>query len=405
MKRFTIILLALASLLGMPIIAVAAAQTSGETVHKEGRRLSVDSPLGELLGDAKARAILKRALPLLLSSPQIARARTLSLRSLQHYAPALITDAKLKAINTALAHPGAVSSDSNSWSALGKTPDPQAAFRLKTIRLWDGPAPGAKGNGPEDTPTLTVIGTGGTPAFGTAVIVAPGGGYRMLATGAEGRQVGDWFAAHGIVAFVLRYRLCSAGYRFPAPLQDARRAIRWVRAHAEDYGINPHRIGMIGFSAGGHLTAMAETLFDKGNPDASDPVDRVSSRPDFAVLAYAAVGSADKGWKPACLAGPHPDARTSLDLAPYRNVSPQTPPTFIFHSDTDRLVSPRNATRFFNALHAAKVPVELHIFGEGRHGMGLALTDPSVGVWPSLLATWLRDQHFIGDNVSPVGGH
>lgn len=403
MKRFAVTLLVLGVLIGAPIIAAGAAETPAKAAHPARHQLTVDSPLGELLGNAKARSILRQALPLLLSSPQIAQARMLSLRSLQRYAPALITDAKLKAINAALAHPGATASDASAWSALAAAPDPQAAFKLKTIRLWNGPAPGAKGNRPEDIPTLTVIGTAGAPAFGTAVIVAPGGGYRMLATGAEGREVGDWFAAHGIVAFVLRYRLCSAGYRFPAPLQDAQRAIRWVRAHAADYGVSPHRVGMIGFSAGGHLTAMAETLFDKGNPKASDPVDQVSSRPDFAVLAYAAVGSADKGWTPTCLAGPHPDAHTTRDLAPYKNVSPQTPPTFIFHSATDRLVSPRNATRFFDALYAAKVPVELHIFGEGRHGMGLALTDPAVGIWPSLLATWLRHQHFIGDKVSAVG--
>jgi len=285
-----------------------------------------------------------------------------------------------------------------------KRVDPLAALTLQTVPLWGNGAPGAKGDKPEDKPTLTIFRPDGVKPTGTAVIVAPGGGYLMLSTGHEGRQVADWFAAHGITAFVLCYRLASAGYVHPTQLHDAQRAIRWVRAHAAEYGIEPHRIGMMGFSAGGHLTAMAETLFDEGNAKATDPVDRESSRPDFAVLAYPVIDLDDRFLKFTGIAGPHPTTATLRQMAPHENVSARTPPTFIFHTSGDEAVLTENSTLFYNALRAAKVPAELHIFGEGGHGLGLGMTDRMLSVWPLLLQNWLDEQGLVsGPSANTTG--
>jgi len=357
--------------------------------------LTVDSTVGELLENPAALAILRAEVPALADNPQIKAAALLPLRSIAQYAPTVLTDAKLASINAALAKaPDAVSS--------GKAPvasplrDPREALSLKTIPLWDGRAPGALGTRPQDVPTLTVVTTDETTSFGTAVVVAPGGAYQGLATGLEGRQVADWFAAHGVTAFVLTYRLTSFGYQHPTQLMDAKRAIRWVRAHAKEYGVDPQRIGMVGFSAGGHLTAMAETQFDAGDAGAPDPVERVSSRPDFAVLGYAAIDLADNRWNVRVLTGSRTPPATLPQLKPASNVRPDSPPTFLWATTTDELVPPTNATLMYNALVAAKVPAELHIFGKGRHGMGLGMTDPVLSLWPALLQNWLESQSLIG---------
>jgi acetyl esterase/lipase len=265
--------------------------------------------------------------------------------------------------------------------------------------LWEGAAPGALGSRPEDVPTLTVITPGEAPSYGTAVIVAPGGAYQGLATALEGRQVADWFAAHGITAFVLRYRLTPYGYRHPTQLQDARRAVRWVRANASEYGVNPRRIGMIGFSAGGHLVAMAETQFDAGNAQAPDPVERESSRPDFAVLSYAAIDLPSNHWDWRGLIGK--DTPTDLlgQLNPARNIRADTPPTFIWQTTTDELVPPTNATEMYDALVHAGIPTELHIFANGRHGLGLGMSDHTLAIWPTLLENWLEARGMIGAKV------
>jgi len=162
---------------------------------------------------------------------------------------------------------------------------------IQTIRLWPGEAPEAKGKACEDIPTLTVFAPRAGQANGSAVMVLPGGAYVRLAADHEGRQVADWFTARGFRAFVLSYRLSSNGYMLPVPLIDARRAVQTVRARARDYAINPNRIAVIGFSAGGHLAALSATQFVPGNPDADDPIERVSSRPDFLVLGYPWIGA------------------------------------------------------------------------------------------------------------------
>jgi len=363
--------------------------------------LTVDSAIGELLDNPAAYAVLQREVPVLVDSPQIAQARNFSLRSIAIYAPTILTKEKLQTIDEALARtPGAVSSGKPRPRSAAQPADTRMALTLKTVPLWEGPAPGALGDKYVDIPTLTIVAPDGAVSFGTAVIVAPGGAYLNLASGMEGRQVADWFAAHGVTAFVLRYRLSPYGYHFPIQLEDAKRAVRWVRAHSAEFGIDSHRIGMIGFSAGGHLTAMTETLFDDGDSKASDPIDRVSSRPDFAVLAYAPTEWNVKFQSDTSLAEPELSPTLLRELSPVLNVSAQTPPTFIFQTTTDELVSPRNATGFYDALLAAKVPVEMHIFAQGRHGLALGMTDPVLSVWPSLLQSWLYGIGMVGPKTS-----
>ncbi|HEY6291721.1 MAG TPA: alpha/beta hydrolase [Terriglobia bacterium] len=262
----------------------------------------------------------------------------------------------------------------------------------RTIQLWEHGAPGALGNGDADTPTLTLYTPLNPAASGTAVIVAPGGSYQFLATNHEGRQVADWLNALGITAFVLKYRL-GPRYRHPVELGDAQRAIRLVRTRAKEFDILPDRVGVMGFSAGGHLASTAGTHFDRGNPAAADPVDRASSRPDFLILAYAVISFTapytHQGSAKALL-GDHPDPMLLEDLSNELHVTPQTPPTFLFSTSADTAVPSENSAAFYLALHKAGVPAELHIFEKGPHGVGLDLSDPALGEWPTLLANWLR---------------
>jgi acetyl esterase/lipase len=208
----------------------------------------------------------------------------------------------------------------------------------------------------------------------------------------EGRQVANWLNAMGISAFVLKYRL-GPRYHHPIELGDAQRALRTVRARAAEFGVKPDRIGMMGFSAGGHLTSTAETHFDSGNPNAADLIDRVSSRPDFVVLGYPVIsftapythrGSAQN------LLGDSPDPKLLEDLSNELHVNSQTPPTFLFSTSEDTTVPAENSVAFYLALHKAQVPAELHIFQRGPHGVGLDLGDPALGEWPKLLINWLR---------------
>ncbi len=271
-----------------------------------------------------------------------------------------------------------------------RTTQPEMSQEVQTFPLWENGAPGALGHEDSDIPTLTYYpALHGVP---TAIIVAPGGGYRMLAMNHEGRQVANWLNAMGISAFVLKYRL-GPRYHHPIELGDAQRAIRLVRAHAAEYGLRPDRIGMMGFSAGGHLTSTAETHFGTGNANAPDPIDRASSRPDFAILGYAVVSFtapySHRGSGQALL-GDSPDPKLLENLSNDQQVTPQTPPTFLFSTSEDTTVPSENSVAFYLALHKAQVPAELHIFQKGPHGVGLDLGDPSLGEWPKLLINWLR---------------
>ena len=257
--------------------------------------------------------------------------------------------------------------------------------------LWPNGAPGALGTDDVDKPSLTPY-LAKSPN-GTAVIVCPGGGYQNLAMDHEGVQIARWLNSLGISAFVLKYRL-GPKYHHPAMINDAQRAIRTVRSRAESLHIQPDRIGIWGFSAGGHLASTAATHFDSGDPNASDPIDRAGSRPDFAILAYpvislgefAHVGSRNN------LLGKNPDPKLVEDLSNDQRVTAQTPPTFLFHTTADATVPVENSVRFYLALRKAGVPAELHIFQNGPHGVGLAPTDATLSAWGGLLANWLRER-------------
>jgi len=267
---------------------------------------------------------------------------------------------------------------------------------IKTIRLWPGDAPEAKGKACEDIPTLTVFEPHRGTENGSAVVILPGGGYAHLAANLEGRQVADWFTARGFRAFILSYRLSSHGYLLPVPLLDARRAVQTVRAKASDYQINPNRIVIIGFSAGGHLAALTSTQPVPGNPDAEDPVERVSSRPDYLVLGYPWIGaiSLDTSHLSYCKMFNVMDKCEEMKAAysPDLFVTKDTPPTFWYHTFNDKTVPLEQGLRFYEALIKAGVPAEAHIFANGPHGTGLGKGDAALDQWPNLLENWLRVQ-------------
>jgi acetyl esterase/lipase len=273
----------------------------------------------------------------------------------------------------------------------GPRANPGFAIDTPTWPLWEQGAPGALGTSDADIPTITYY-----PAYGrtsgTAVVVAPGGGYSGLAMNHEGRQVANWLNSLGVTAFVLKYRL-GPTYHHPIELGDAQRAIRLVRARASEFNVLPDRIGMMGFSAGGHLTSTAGTHYDAGNPSAADPIDRVSSRPDFLVLGYPVITLqapfAHEGSRRNLL-GDNPDPALVTLLSNEQQVTADTPPTFLFHTTNDSTVPVENSVMFYLALHKAGVDAELHIFRSGPHGVGLALNDPVLGDWPPLLADWFR---------------
>jgi acetyl esterase/lipase len=267
---------------------------------------------------------------------------------------------------------------------------------ITTMQLWPADAAAVAGTPQADLPTLTVF----VPQKGTgsAIVVAPGGAYVGLASNLEGRQVADWFAAQGVTAFVLKYRL-GAKYLYPIPLEDAKRAVRVVRSLAATYGFSPDRVGIIGFSAGGHLAATTGTLFDSGNPQASDPVERVSSRPDYLVLGYPwlnAMQPNSQHFITYCseIKNLPPEAckQDEEKYTPSRLVTAQTPTTFIYSTTDDHTVPVSASVDFYNALIAAGVPAEMHIFRHGGHGSGMGEGNAALDQWPSLLAQWMRDQ-------------
>ena len=269
-----------------------------------------------------------------------------------------------------------------------------AFLGIQTIRLWPGPAPQAKGDTCNDIPTLTIFDPHPGTANGSAVLIFPGGGYAHLAGNLEGRQFADWFTARGFRAFILSYRLSSNGYLLPVPLLDARRAIQTVRARAADYQISPDRIVVIGFSAGGHLAALSGTQSIDGKPNAEDPIDRVSSRPDYLVLGYPWLGaiSSDTSHLSYCKEFKVMDQCEALRAAytPELFVTKDTPQTFIYHTFDDKTVPVEQSLRFYEALVKAGVESEYHVFAHGAHGSGLGKGDPSLDEWPALLENWLR---------------
>lgn len=270
--------------------------------------------------------------------------------------------------------------------------DPPA--KPKEELLWPKGAPGAVGKLPQDKPTITAYLPAKDNRTGTAVVVCPGGGYGGLAIGHEGKEIAEWLNKRGICAFVVKYRL-GPRYRHPAPLQDAQRAIRIVRSRAKDYGLDAKKIGIWGFSAGGHLASTAATKFDAGKKDDDDPIQKVSCRPDFAILAYPVIrmdkphthmGSRNN------LLGPKPDEKLVKSLCNDTQVTKDTPPVFLFHTKEDRAVVVANSELFAAACKKAGVPYELIIRDKGPHGVGLAQKYPDLKDWPEKLEAWMKKQ-------------
>ncbi len=281
--------------------------------------------------------------------------------------------------------------------------NPQAD-RPTPFPLYTKKVPGARGTGPADTPTLSLYLPADGKANGAAIVVCPGGGYGGLAEH-EGHPIAQWLNSLGVTAVVLKYRLGSAGYRHPIELSDAARAIRTVRTRAAEWKVDPNRIGILGFSAGGHLASTAATHFDDGSPSAPDPIDRVSSRPDAAILVYPVITMADpythRGSRQNLL-GDNPSKELIELLSNEKQVTSKTPPCFLVHTADDAAVPVENSLLFAMACRKVGVPVELHVFEHGPHGFGLGSNSPVLNgpnsvlsAWPGLCAAWMKARGFI----------
>jgi acetyl esterase/lipase len=280
-----------------------------------------------------------------------------------------------------------------------------------TYPLWPDMAPGALGSesGDEfhagDIPTITVYRPDPSRATGASVVICPGGGYGFLATEHEGKDVAAWLNSLGVTGVVLKYRLAPK-YHHPSMLRDAQRALRTVRARSKDWGLDPKRVAILGFSAGGHLASTAATHFDPGNPDADDPVERQSCRPDLAILIYPVIALAAPyahAGSRKNLLGDDPPRGLVESLSNEGQVTKETPPTFLAHTNEDKGVPAENSLMFALAMRKAGVPVELHLFEKGVHGLGLGTgwssrkipPDEAFQAWPRLCATWLKARGFL----------
>lgn len=268
------------------------------------------------------------------------------------------------------------------------------AAPLKPIPLWPDGTPGALGKAEKDIPTLTAFLPTAETATGAAMVICPGGGYGFLADH-EGAGYAKWLAQHGIAGIVLKYRLGKDGYLHPAPFQDAQRGMRLARAMADEWKIDPKRIGLMGTSAGGHLTATLLTQFDAGKPDATDPVERFSSRPTIGILCYPVItmgpdthlGSREN------LLGKSPSPELIEKLSAEKQVTADTPPCFIWHAWEDPAVKAENSLSFALALRKANVPFDLHIYQKGKvHGIGLG--GKTLHPWTADCLYWLGEQGF-----------
>ena len=272
------------------------------------------------------------------------------------------------------------------------------ADMLTPIPLWPEGAPGALGTSTNDIPTLTVYLPETGKATGAAMVICPGGGYAHLAAH-EGNDYALWLNQHGVAGFVLQYRLGSHGYHHPAMLNDAARAVRWVRAHAGDYRIDLKRVGIMGSSAGGHLASTLVTHFDAGNPSAADAVERQSSRPDLGILCYPVISLGDfahPGSKRNLL-GTNPPPELVQQLSSELQVTAATPPCFVWSTAEDKTVPVENSLLFAAALQKNHVPFDLHIYQKGRHGIGLADQPPFAHPhpWAGDCLFWLKEQGFV----------
>ena len=263
--------------------------------------------------------------------------------------------------------------------------------------LWP-EAPGALATEPiaDHQPAITIY----SPPMpnDTAVVICPGGGYGHLALDYEGHQIAQWLNTMSITGVVLEYRMHRGGYTHPIPLLDAQRALRTIRFRAKELHLNPEHIGILGFSAGGHLASTAGTHFDAGKVESDDPIDRVSCRPDFMLLCYPVIAFGEKFTHQGSqnnLIGPDASNELIEFLSNEKQVTPQTPPTFLFHTDEDTAVPAENSVMFYLALRQAKVPAELHLYRKGRHGLGLAKDVVGTEDWSKACEQWLKNMDLI----------
>jgi acetyl esterase/lipase len=287
------------------------------------------------------------------------------------------------------------------------------------IYLWPNGAPGALGNAEADKPRMYVF-LPKTRSTSAAILVIPGGGYQHVAIGHEGFQIATWLNAQGMAAFVLDYRV--APYQYPVEIDDGRRAMRLIRTHAAEYGIDPNRLGVWGSSAGGHLASslgthcesVTDTTTNKNNVPVtvtnnalagSDPVDAQSCKPDFMVLEYPVIsmeGPITHAGSRSNLLGPNPDPVLAHEYSNQFAVTPQTPPTFIWATTNDATVQVENSLDFYRALERAHVPAELHIYDYKDHGCGLCGAIVPLSTWPLLLRNWLLQHSYLPPNAPPM---
>jgi acetyl esterase/lipase len=271
----------------------------------------------------------------------------------------------------------------------------EAPSSHKVVLLWPGGAPGAKGNEDGDKPSLTIYIPVKEKANGAAVVICPGGGYGHLAIDHEGHQIAEWLNSLGVAGFILKYRhsRSGAGYGHPAPIQDAQRAIRMVRSRAKQWNIDPKRVGIIGFSAGGHLASSAGTHFNTRYSEAKDAIDEFGCRPDFMILGYPVISFTEPFTHTGSmknLLGPNPDPKLMENLSNEKQVTSETPPTFLVLADDDKVVPAENSIYFYLALRKAGVPAEMHIYEKGGHGFGPGIGKGACSSWMTRCADWMK---------------
>ncbi len=265
------------------------------------------------------------------------------------------------------------------------------------LALWPAGAPAALGTNSNDIPTLTAYRPNATNTSGAAMVICPGGGYAHLAPH-EGNDYALWLNQHGVTCFVLKYRLGSNGYHHPAMLNDAARAVRWVRAHAAEFSVDAHRVGIMGSSAGGHLAATLLTHFDAGDTNAADAVEQQSSRPDLGILCYAVISMGEFTHQGSHnnLLGTNATPEMEKLLSNELQVTKNTPPCFLWTTFEDKTVPMENTLLFAGALRKNHVPFDLHVYQKGGHGMGLKDKPPFTNPhpWANDCLFWLKQQNF-----------
>ncbi len=302
-----------------------------------------------------------------------------------------------------------ISSSAAAIAAQAAVEDEARSLRITPVDhiLWPDGAPGALGEAPKDQPKVTVYRPLKVTGLAPAILICPGGGYGGLAMDHEGTQIAAWMNRLGLVACILDYRHRGKGYGHPAPMLDAQRGIRWIRSNAESLGVDSSKIGIIGFSAGGHLASTVSTHFDLGDAKANDPIDKFSCRPDFSILCYGVLQfgtSATHLGSQRNLLGNDADPKLIESLSNDKQVTANTPPTFLWHTHEDSVVPPQNSAAYYLALKQNNVDAELHIFQKGRHGVGLAKGISGTQAWPMLCEEFLERHRMLGKTPDEIPG-